>query len=401
MIYRFGAFTLDTRTCELECDGQAVAVEPEVFGVLHDLIANRDRVVSRDDLISDVWKGRIVSDATLSSRISAARIAVGDTGDEQAIIRTLPRRGFRFVADVEEVAIAPPASGNPAPVAGGTEPERRQKVQFCRSADGTGVASATIGEGYPLVRAGHFLTHLEYDWNSPLWRPFLNELASRFQVIRYDQRGIGLSDWSVANWQLDRFVEDLEAVVDAAGIDRFALYGTSQGAPISIAYAMRHPDRVSHLLLQGGYAQGRLVRDSFSEREQGEAMLTLIRHGWGKQGSPFLRAFSSMFIPGGTAEQISSLTELQRRSTTAENAALLREAVDRFDVSDLLEHIRVPTLVIHARDDGVQPLDEGRKLASGIPGAEFLMLESGNHVLVQHEPAWPAYFEALEHFVAD
>ena len=288
-----------------------------------------------------------------------------------------------------------------AAVAGHVDSADRQRVTFCTSADETRLAMATTGDGYPLVKTGHWLTHLEHDWHSPIWHPFLTELGTRFQVTRYDARGNGLSDWSVADFGFERFVEDLEAVVDAAGLDRFALYGTSQGAPVSVAYAVRHPERVSHLILHGGYVQGRTVRGSIEEREQGEAMLTLIRHNWGKTGSPFLKAFSSLFIPTATTEQIDSLVELQRQSTTPENAANLRAAVDRFDVTNLVDRVVTPTLVAHARDDGVQPLEEGRKLAAGIRNSEFLMLDSTNHVILEHEPAWNVLFSVIRGFVLD
>jgi len=190
-------------------------------------------------------------------------------------------------------------------------------------------------------------------------------------------------------------------VVKAAGLDRFALYGSSQGAPIAIAYAARHPERVSHLILHGGYIQGRLIRGSKEEREQGQALLTLIRHGWGKPESPFLKAFTSMYIPDGTREEIESLVELQQKATSSENAARLRAAIDCFDVAHFLPEITVPTLVVHARNDGVQPLDQGRALAAAIKNAEFLMLESSNHVVVQSEPAWDEFFRALRNFVID
>lgn len=261
------------------------------------------------------------------------------------------------------------------------------------------MAYATSGTGYPLVKAGTWLTHLEHDWRSPIWRPFLDKLNQRFQVVRYDQRGNGLSDWEVADFSLESFVCDLEAVVDAARLERFALYGTSQGAPIAIAYAARHPERVSHLVLHGGYEKGRLVRDAESDRAQGEAIITLIRHGWGKRGSPFINAFATLFIPGGTREQVESLVDLQRRTTSPENAALIRSAVDRFDVSGLVESVDVPTLVMHARDDGIQPLEQGRQLASRIPQAEFVMLESGNHVILPQEQAWPILFDEIARFV--
>ena len=313
----------------------------------------------------------------------------------QEWIRTIARRGFRFVGAVS-AASAAQAAASPAADAAET---CRQRVAFCRSADTTKIAFATSGSGYPLVKAGHWLTHLEHDWRSPVWQPFLKRLNRKFQVVRYDQRGNGLSDWDIRDLSLDRFVEDLEAVVDAARLDRFALLGTSQGAAIAIAYAVRHPDRVSHLVLNGGFEQGRLVRASAADREQGEAILTLIRHGWGKRGSSFIEAFAAMFIPEGSREQIDSLADLQRQTTSMENALLLRAAVDRFDVSELVTKVAVPTLVMHSRDDGVQPLEQGRQLASRIPQAEFVLLESRNHVLLPQEKAWPVQFDEIERFV--
>jgi pimeloyl-ACP methyl ester carboxylesterase len=250
------------------------------------------------------------------------------------------------------------------------------------------------------LRAGHWLTHLEHDWNSPIWRPILDMLDSKHKVVRYDQRGNGLSDWNVEDFSLDRFVEDLEAVADAAGLDRFALYGSSQGAPVAIAYACRRPERVSHLILHGGYLKGRLVRDLQSDREEGSALLTLIRHGWGKPDSALVNAFAAMFIPDGNAEQTRSLADLQRHTTTPENAARIRAAVDGFDVSGLADGITVPTLVIHARGDAVQPLDQGKLLAAAIPRAQLLMLESRNHVILPQEDAWKVLFDEIEYFLA-
>ncbi|MEE8273012.1 MAG: alpha/beta fold hydrolase [Alphaproteobacteria bacterium] len=391
---------MDIRSYELVIDGRPKAVEPQVFDLLRHMVENAGRLVSHDDLIEAVWGGRIVSDAAISARISAARSAIGDDGTRQAMIKTVPRRGFRFVAEVRAdggtettVRTMPPsAESQPTSATGG------QRIRFCTSDDGTRIAFATTGQGHPLVRAGHWLTHLEHDWHSPVWRPFLDEFGKDFRVTRYDQRGNGLSDWQVGDFSLARFVADLESVVDCAGLETFALYGSSQGAPIAIAYATRHPERVSRLILHGGYVRGRLVRGAVEEREQGEALLTLIRHGWGKPGSPFLKAFASMYIPDGTREQIDSLVDLQRQTTSPENAASLRAAVDSFDVGDLLDRVTVPTLVIHARNDGVQPLDQGRNLAAGIDGAEFVMLESANHVILRHEPAWRVLFDEIRGF---
>ena len=393
MRYRFGRFELVGETREFLADGKPCPVEPQVFDLLVYLVSERDRVVSLDDLIDAVWNGRIVSNSAISARISAARTALGDDGVRQQWIKTVPRRGFRFVGAVATDG----ADETPGPAV--PEEMRRQRVAFCRSADGTQIAYATSGEGYPFVKAGHWLTHLEHDWHSPIWRPLLDRLNAHYRVIRYDQRGNGLSDWEIRDFALDRFVEDLEAVVESAGVGRFALYASSQGVPVAAAFARRHPQMVSHLVLQGGYEQGRLVRGSESERAQAEAILTLIRHGWGRRGSPFIDAFATMFVPGGSQEQILSLVELQRQTTSPENAAALRAAIDRFDVSDIVGEIAVPTLVVHARDDGVQPFEQGRLLASHIPGAEFVMLESRNHVILPQEDAFPVLFGAIDRFI--
>jgi len=388
MRYRFGPYELTPDRRELLSAGQPAAIEPQVFDLLLHLVTERERIVSQDDLIAAVWNGRIVSDSAINARISAA---LGDDGARQEWIKTIRGRGFRFVGPVE--AIADAADAGPAP-----EPHR---VAFRRSADGTRIAYATSGSGYPLVKAGNWLTHLDHDAQSPLWRPFLDRLNRRFQLVRYDQRGNGLSDWDARDFSLDRFVEDLEAVVDAAGVARFALYGASQGAPIAIAYAARHPERVSHLILHGGYEKGRLVREAAPDREQGEAILTLIRHGWGRRGSAFIDAFAAMFIPDGDREQIESLADLQRLTTSPENAAALRAAVDRFDVSGVIESVAAPTLVLHARSDSIHPLEQGRQIASRIANAEFVMLESRNHVILPQETAWTALFGAIERFVPE
>ncbi len=394
MRYRFGPFELVQETRELLASGQPRPVEPLVFDLLCQLLRARDRVVTQDELIASVWNRRVVSDAAISARISAARAAIDDDGRRQAWIRTVPRRGFRFVGAVE-------AEESPAPATAshGGAGQMHQRIALCRSRDGTRLAYATSGQGYPLVKAGHWLTHVEHDWNSPIWRPMLDRLSRSFQLVRYDQRGNGLSDWQVGELSLDLLVDDLEAVVDAAGLDRFALYGTSQGAPIAVAFARRHAARVSHLVLHGGFETGRLIRSAESERAQAEAILTLMRHGWGKPGGAFINAFAALFIPDGSREQIDSLVELQSLTTSAENAVKLRAAVDRLDVSDLLETVDVPTLVVHSRHDAVQPLDQGRQLAARIPGAELVMLESRNHIVLPHEKAWPVLFERLESFI--
>jgi DNA-binding winged helix-turn-helix (wHTH) protein len=313
MLYRFANCELDTERHELRFEGELRHIEPQVFDLLALLADHPGRLISRDEIIEAVWGGRIVSESAIAARINAARRAVGDDGSRQSVIATVARRGIKLVVPVE----ASPAGKAIAKARCGT-PVDEQRVRFCRSPDGTSLAFASFGAGPALVRAGTWLSHLEHDWQSPLWRPFLAELGTTFRVTRYDQRGNGLSDWMARSMTLNDFVDDLEAVVDSAGLDRFVLYGVSQGAPIAVAYSVRHPERVSHLVLQGGFAQGRMVRNE-REREQGLALQTLIRLAWGKPEGPFIQAFSSMFIPGGTPEQITSLTELQRSTTSPEN----------------------------------------------------------------------------------
>lgn len=402
MKYRFESCVLDDDSYELLVEGHPQKVEPQVFDILRYMVENKGRVISQDELIKIVWKGRVVSDATVNARISAARSAIGDDGKKQSMIKTISRRGFKFVVPVWSDADIEKESGSGAvpqttaqPVTQGSN----QRVSFCKSSDGARIAFATTGEGSPLVRVGHWLTHLEHDWHSPIWRPFLNRLGRQFTVTRYDQRGNGLSDWNVDSFTLDDFVHDLEAVVDGAGLDKFAIYATSQGVPTAIKYATIHRKRISHLVLHGGYVRGRLLRDTPEEKEQAEALLTLMRHGWGKIGSPFLKAFSSLYIPEGTKEQLDSLVDLQKMTTSPANAVKLRTAVDNFDVSDLLDKVDVPTLVIHAQNDGVHPLEQGRELAAGIPGAKFILLDSSNHAILEHEPAWSALHQEIRDFV--
>ncbi|HEU5444635.1 MAG TPA: alpha/beta fold hydrolase, partial [Pseudolabrys sp.] len=254
MLFSFDDFTLDCERRELHARGAIVPVEPQVFDLLVYLIENRDRVVSKDDLMASVWNGRVVSDSTLDSRINAVRKALGDSGGRQQFVRTIARKGFRFVGDVKNASA-------PRPAVAPARPTLNQEVHFCTAPDGVRIAYALAGQGPPLVKAANWLNHLEYDWQSPIWSHLLHELASRYQLIRYDERGNGLSDWDVADISFEAFVRDLESVVEAAKLKRFALLGISQGCAASIVYAIRHPERVTHLILYGGFARGRTRRD--------------------------------------------------------------------------------------------------------------------------------------------
>jgi pimeloyl-ACP methyl ester carboxylesterase len=399
--YVFGDYALDLARRELRRGGDLVGTEPQVFDLLVYLITNRNRVVSKDDLIDGVWQGRIVSDSTLTSRINAVRKAVGDTGDLQGLIRTMPRKGIRFVGIVSEQPAAVDANSSEPNTAATIQqnPALRQEVRFCAAADGTRIAYASVGSGPAIIKTANWLNHLEYDWESPVWSPLLHAIAAEHRLIRYDARGNGLSDWEVDNLSLPAFVQDLETVVETIGVQRFALFGMSQGSAVAITYAVLHPERVSHLVLFGSFARGRAKRGSSQQTASAEAMLTLMRDGWGRENPAFRQLFTSLFIPGGTAEQMQWLNDLQRLTTSPDNAVRLRQVVDQIDVTDLLARVSVPTLVLHCRDDAVQPFEEGRQVAAGIPGARFVALEGRNHAPLKGEPAWDRLIRELQDFV--
>jgi len=393
----FGDYSLDVGRRELRRGQNLVQLEPQVFDLLVYLVRNRDRVVTRDDIFAAVWGGRIVSESTLSSRITAVRKAIGDSGEQQALIRTAARKGIRFIGEVSEQTEGP-AQPIAAPAATATS-RLRQEVHFCTASDGVRIAYAEVGHGPPLIKAGNWLNHLEYDWESPIWSPFLHTLAAEHRLIRYDARGNGLSDWEVKDLSLEAFVRDLESVVEATGLDRFPLLGMSQGCAVSIAYAVRHPERVSHLVLYGGFARGRRKRGSQQDIAGGDAIVTLIGQGWGQDNPAFRQMLTSLFMPGATPEQMQSFNDMQRITTSPENAARLRQSVDEIDVTDLLASVNIPTLVLHARNDAMQPFDEGRRLAMGIRGARFVALESRNHMILQNDPVWSRFFDEIENFL--
>lgn len=250
------------------------------------------------------------------------------------------------------------------------------------------------------MRTATWLTHLEFDWESPVWRHWLDGLAQAHTVLRYDERGCGLSDRDVEDLSLDARVADLEAVIDAAGVECIDLLGMSQGGPVAIAYAARHPERIDHLVLFATYARGRLMRDpSPSAREQAELMMSLIRMGWGQGQPAFRRLFTTLFIPDARPEQMEWFDELQRVTTEPETAVRIRRARNHDEVTGAARQVTSPTLVLHAREDALVPLSEGRLLATLIPGARFVALESRNHILLADEPAWAEFRGELDAFL--
>jgi len=391
--FAFDDYVIDDERYELRKGGASVDVEPQVFALLAMLVRHQDRVVTTDELLDSVWKGRIVSPSTLTSRINAARRAIGDDGARQAMIKTVARRGYRFMGQART-----PVASSGEPMAASNR--LRQEVRYCLSGNSVGIAYATVGAGPPVVKTGNWLNHLEYDWESPVWSHLLHWLATDREMIRYDARGNGLSDWDVEDVSFDAFVRDLESVVDAAGHERFTLFGASQGCAVAIAYAVKHPERVSKLVLYGGFARGRRMRGTPAEIEQSEAMLTLMRTGWGQQNPAFRQVFTSLFIPGATMQQMDWFNELQRKTTSPENAVRMRLVSDYMNVVELLPRVSTPTLVLHCRDDAVQPFEEGRFIAANIPGARFVGLEGKNHLILESDPGWPRFKEEVEAFLA-
>lgn len=276
---------------------------------------------------------------------------------------------------------------------------QRQRLKFCAAEDGVRIAYAQVGAGPPLVKAANWLSHLELDWDSPAWSPLFQELARDHTFIRYDERGNGLSDWEVDDLTFEAFVRDLETVVEASGVDRFPLLGISQGGAVAIAYAARFPERVSHLVLWGAYAAGWRLSASPETTAEREAVITLVRHGWGRDDPAYRQIFSRTFMPSATAQEIDWFNEFQRRTASPENAARFLEVFSRLDVRDQLAKVQAPTLVLHARGDRRIPMASAIEIAAGIPGAEFIALDSDNHVLLGREPASTAFVAHVRAFL--
>ncbi|PYP78870.1 MAG: transcriptional regulator [Gemmatimonadetes bacterium] len=403
VIYAFGDYELDTRLHELRRAGGRLHVEPQVFDVLAYLFASRDRLVTKEELLDRVWGHRYVAPTTLNSRIKHARQAVGDDGSAQRVIRTVHGLGFRIVAHVVEHAASSGVARAEADIQSPRLPDPlSQRIRFCTAADGVRIAYATSGAGPPLVKPANWITHLEYDWESPVWRHWLHELSRGHTLLRYDERGCGLSDHDADDLSFESWVSDLETVVDAAGLERFPLLGLSQGCAVAIAYAVRHPERVSRLVLYGGYLRGIVARARTpQEREEAELLTRRMPSFWGRDNPAFRLFFAARFVPEGTQEQMRWFSELTRVTTTPEIAVRLRTTAAAIDITALAPHVRAPTLVLHAVGDAAVPFDQGRRLAALIPDARFVSLESQNHVLLEEEPAWPKFLEEVRAFLAE
>lgn len=398
MRFTFGDRVLDTERFLLERDGSPVHVQPQVLDVLSHLVRNRERVVPKTELLDKVWGDRFVSESTLTSRIKAARQVTGDDGVSQSVIRTVHGRGYRWVADVEVDAMPGPSAAQRPP-----DPRRlEQRIGFCRTSDDVRIAYATVGQGPPLVRAAHWITHLDYEWESPVWRHWMEGLSRGRTFIRYDERGCGLSDHDPDDISFEAFVRDLETVVDELGLERFPLMGLSQGGPVAVEYAVRHPERVSRLILVGAFVVGRLARATTPDaRREAEMQAEFIRLGWGRDDPSFRLYFSSTFMPDAPPQLWSDFAALMRRTTSAENALRLNNVSVNMDVREAAARVTVPTLILHGRNEVRIPFSQGREYATLIKGSRLVPLDTRNHLLTADEPAWEHLLREVDAFLAE
>ncbi len=292
------------------------------------------------------------------------------------------------------------SQSKPQPSAARSSAPLHQEIRFCKAGDGAQIAYASVGEGPPLVKTANWLNHLEFDWESPVWRHIFRAFSDSRRLIRYDSRGNGLSDWNTKDFSFDKMVEDLEVVVDAAGVDQFDLISISQGCAVGVEYAVRHPEKVSKLILFGGYARGWNCRGS-KIVQQTEALITLMNVGWGQDDPAFRQLFSSLFMPDAPIENHNWFNELQRMTTTPENASRILRACGEVDVLNRLGEVKAPTLVIHSVGDLRVPYNAGRELAGGIPGARFVTLNTRNHLLPETDPEWPRLLREIEAFLSE
>jgi pimeloyl-ACP methyl ester carboxylesterase/DNA-binding winged helix-turn-helix (wHTH) protein len=390
--YRFGPFQLDTRERRLSRGCDVIPLRLKVFDTLRVLVENAGRLVTKQELLDSIWPETTVEENNLNHNVSVLRKALGEKATGQQYIETVPRVGYRFAAAVE------PAEPRAQDAVASAE-KARQDIRFCATSDGVRLAYATIGSGPPLVKASNWLTHLDFEWGSPIWRHWWSALSLHHRVLRYDERGNGMSQRDVHDVSFDTWVDDLETVVDAAGLDRFPLLGISRGGPIAIAYAVKHPERVTHLVLYGAFAAGLNHVGKPHELEGRRALVSLMRLGWGLNNPAFCRLFTCRFIPEATPEHEQWFDELQRVSTSPENAAHLMEVDDNIDVRPLLSRVTTPTLVIHCDRDRVVRPDKGRDIAAAIPNSRYVSLPSANHLMMEEEPAWTMFLEELGLFL--
>ena len=388
MEFCFADCILDDATCVLMRAGVPVAVEPQVFDLLLLLAQNADRVVTKDEIIDAVWGGRIVSESAISARIAAARKAVGDDGKRQSVIRTVARRGLQMSAELTTKA---PETGEQLATTAKT-----QRIRYTKNARGHSVAYAVTGSGPPVVRVGYQLTHLEEEWTAKVDRPFFDRMSARHTLIRFDPAGVGLSEPAPVDVDLDTQAEDILAVADAAGVDQFAILTHSGGVLTGVRAAVRAPSRVTRLVIMGGYVDGRMRRHSDPEPDAIRAMLA---EGWDSKDSAFATAFMMTYFPEGPLDAVMDYVRITTTSCPRDQALQIRDAINSDSIAEYLAQVECPTLVVHSRYDGVHPLSEARKLATNIPNAELVVMETANLIPLPGQSEWPRMMQTVFDFL--
>jgi DNA-binding winged helix-turn-helix (wHTH) protein/pimeloyl-ACP methyl ester carboxylesterase len=396
LVFQFGPFQLDVAERRLLDAGEPVPLRSKVFDTLALLVQNHGRLLRKDELMQKIWPDAVVEENNLDHNISRLRRLLGEGKNGNKFIETVPRQGYRFVADVKPVAakstlhkLQPISANVDAP-----DPE----VKFFTTSDGVRIAYTLGGSGPPLVRAIDWLNHLDFEWKNPFQRQWISRIMKHHTVLRYDQRGSGLSDWTIQDFSFERTVQDLEELIEACGLDQIVLHGGCQGGTAAMAYAARHPERVTKLILVGAFARGWPTPDNMAN-EQFNALLTLIRLGWGRDNPAFRQLWTTLFMPDATPAEMDWMNELQRLTSSPENAARMMAEFPRANVLDQLPSIACPTIVMHSRDDAVVSVHESRMIAGRIRGARFVELPSRNHQITPGDPAWSLYVEEFGRFL--
>jgi len=400
VVFRFQSFQLDVTERRLSRSGEPVPLRAKVFDTLCILVENHGRLIRKDELMQRLWPDSVVEENNLDHNISKLRRALQDGANGQKFIETVPRQGYRFVAEVQRISgpltlqnVAPPPEVASTP---------EQEIQFFTTSDGVRLAYTIGGSGPPLVRAIDWLNHLDFEWKNPHRRLWFSQIMGHNTLLRYDQRGSGLSDWNIDDFSFERSLSDFEELIASVGFDKFALVGSCQGGPIGAAYAARHPERVTKLILVGSFARGWPPPGSMMT-EQFNAMLTLIRLGWGRDNPAFRQLWTTLFrpdaSPDASPEEAEWMNEFQRITSSPDNAAFMMAEFPKIDITDLLPKVCCPTLVLHSRDEAVVPASEGRLIASRIRGARYVELPSRSHEVVPGEPAWQVFVDEVSRFL--
>lgn len=390
--YRFGNYLLDVDERRLLRENEDIRLRSKLFDTLRVLVENAGKLVRKDAFMDSVWPDSVVEDNNLDYCISQLRKLLHPA----KYIETVPRHGYRFVAKVT----APKSQGRLTPLESAVQPPGApdQQIEFFTTSDGVRIAYHIGGQGPILVRTIHWLNHLDFEWKTPLRRQWLSEVMRHNTLVRYDQRGSGLSDWNVSDFSFERTVQDFEELVDAAGLEKFSILGGCQGAAVGIAYAVRHPKRVTKLIINGTFANG-WPAPGPGAQEHLEAMLTLIRSGWGRDNPAFRQLWTTLFRPDADLVEVAWLNELQRISSSPENAARMIAEFPNIRVLDMLPKISCPTLVLHSREDGAVPLQEGKLIAARIRGARFVELPSRSHMVAPGDAGWEHLVQEFSAFM--